>query len=558
MINYQNKYIFIFAISVFFILSISGAGIFLNDEWMTAQELNQLGQGHQISYNEGKYGYYANGTIGEYMQIRDNRLIYSIALPLVSLPIHYLFAALSIDTRLFIIAIWGLLGIYCFYYIRKRLFPDHKSYDMLAFLFTLFVLYNGYISTPFIMTGKYIPNEILSIAFTNILIFGIFSVLCYKVSELLFKDSIKSLIGWISCIGLSSLIFWCTTLKDHMIIAMLMMVIYYIYIQYQREEKYYLLFILSGIITWIRPEIGIFILIAIIIVQLINLTTYKDFPLKQISISSISIVIGLLPLFMNNILSTGSFYKNAFLMSNYNTTGGNIPTYASGIIPQILHTQLEISSPGSWLKLFVIPTSGAVGLIVPLIIFFFGILIWIKHRPKLSSEIKFMIFISLASVSYYLLISGAYLGMDTGIIPDIRYMSIMYAPLTLCGLYIIFNSYPSLNYRKMFKNIFIYSSIVLIISLFLMALLPQVGETYRTFRLVPTAFSLVSFAVMTILLVNDGNSKPILLERVIPFAIASCISWQVIITFVYHLSKANYYPMFIPMSEIIFKLLFGG
>ena len=38
--------------------------MFLNDEWITGNQIYQIDQGHQILFAEGKYGYYGNNTPG--------------------------------------------------------------------------------------------------------------------------------------------------------------------------------------------------------------------------------------------------------------------------------------------------------------------------------------------------------------------------------------------------------------------------------------------------------------------------------------------------------------
>jgi len=149
----MGKYLFIFAITMFFLLSITGAGIFLNDEWIVAQQINQLSQGHQVLYNEGKYGYFMNGTPSEYMTVRENVLIYSMALPLFSIPTYFLFTLLSTSfTRYFIIILWFILGVYCWSKMRNGILSD-ITVVMLTILSALSLI----IYTPFPSNGEFIP-----------------------------------------------------------------------------------------------------------------------------------------------------------------------------------------------------------------------------------------------------------------------------------------------------------------------------------------------------------------------------------------------------------------
>ena len=71
----ETRDIFLFCVTCFLALTVTNAGIFLNDEWMSAAQLTQIGQGHQFTYNEGSFGYFENGTAGTYMESRNNVLI---------------------------------------------------------------------------------------------------------------------------------------------------------------------------------------------------------------------------------------------------------------------------------------------------------------------------------------------------------------------------------------------------------------------------------------------------------------------------------------------------
>jgi len=548
-VQVRNKYLFIFTISVFIILSICGAGIFINDEWMVAQELNQLSQGHQILHNEGKYGYYSNGSIGKYMEIRSNVLIYSLALPIISLPASLLFTLLSTEfTRIFIILLWGLFGLYSLYYISK--FISNKLYTISGFLFTIFVCLNIGYSTQFVMVGKFVPYEIIPIVFTNILLFGVFSVLCYKTSELLFEDQFKQIVGWISAISLSSIMFWSTTLKDHLLLSCAIIIICYLQLSNNKNynNNYNIIkYILSGLTLWIRPEVGLPVCISIIIYDVY----YYKSNLYNISY----MIIGSLPFFINNMVSTSNPLLYPFLLSYSNQTGGTLIDQISKPESQLPILHLFTANPIEWIKLIFVPSSGALGLIVPLCLFFFSIVVYLKHRPIISNNSKFLLILGLSTVSYYVLYAGVNLGLDSGVIPDIRYFTPAYALLTMFALTII----PyEINYRKVFKNIFMYTPIIIVLSLFAISVYSPVGETFKTFRIIPHILSTLSLAIMLVILVNDKDKKMIgWLNNIIPIAIASACTWQIIIIFVYHISKAHYYPMFIPITEILYKLLFG-
>jgi len=552
----SNKYLFVFAIVIFLLLSITGAGIFLNDEWLVAQQLHQVSQGHQVLYNEGKYGYFMNGTPSDYVTARDNILIYSMAVPIISLPMSFLFSFLGTDyTRLAIITLWSLLGFFCIIQIRNEVLKD----IVLSALVLSFIPNYIFWYSSFPMSGQYVPYEIIPIVMTNILIMGIFSVISFKLCELLFEDKIKQIVGWIMTISCTSLLFWAGTLKDHVLLSTIILAICYFQIQYMKTQKYeYLIYasLLAGFSAWIRPEVGLFVAISLII---FNLYYIRRTLLTFVNMGT-CIIIGSSPLFLNNYFVTGDPFKSVFLMARgngvvTNLTSGNMVDVITTATKQIPFAQLTEANYEQWGKLFFAPESGAVGCLVMISIFLFSILTIIRYRQKVSTESKLLLIIGIGCLGYYLLFSGAYLGRDGGVIPDIRYLTPSYALFSLFALSVI----PyKLNYRKILKNIFISIPIVLIISLFIISGYTPIGETYKTFRIIPEIIAVATFSIMSLILVNHRKTESPLLEKIIPIAIASSLSWQMIMIFIYHTSKAHYYPMFIPIVEMLYKLIFGA
>ncbi|MDK2915951.1 MAG: hypothetical protein PWR25_508 [Euryarchaeota archaeon] len=101
--------VLIFLFALFFIVTFSNPALFLNDEWITVNQLHQLGEGHQIIVNEGKYGTFVNGTPGPYFQARHNLLGYTMMLPVLSLPALWFFGLFGDQFRLAIVLLWSLL-----------------------------------------------------------------------------------------------------------------------------------------------------------------------------------------------------------------------------------------------------------------------------------------------------------------------------------------------------------------------------------------------------------------------------------------------------------------
>jgi hypothetical protein len=546
----NHKYIFIFAITVFILLTITGPGIFLNDEWIVGQQLNQLSQGHQITYNEGKYGYYLNGTPNNYMISRMNILIYPITIPIISLPLELLFTLILLDsyTRFFILLIWISLGIYCCSKI------DNVVGDISIILFTIISSLSLIFYSEFPINGNYIPNEIIAIVFMNILIMGIFSVVAFKLSELLFDDKNKQIVGWIASLSCTSLLFWSGTLKDHVLLSTILLLLCYCQIYYiKNDDKYiYLIYtyLLAGISLWIRPEVGIFVIITLLVFNFIYIKRNIIFTLNEL----VWIFMATLPMFLNNRIVTGSALKSPFLMTqSYNPSGSiiNEITNASMIKFSYLSTQFN---PIFIIRTFIAPSSGSIGLIVPLCLFFFALITMIKYKQKLSIEMKFVIMMGVGSILYYLIFALTTMQMDDGVVPDIRYFTPAYVLFTLFALSII----PyELNYKKIIRNIFLYLPIIMIIALLSISTL-SIGENYQKFGILPEIISLLTLAIMIIVFINDKTSNPIpSMEKLIPIAIVTPLIWQFIVIFVYHSSKLISYPMFIPIMEYLYKFMFG-
>jgi len=431
--------------------------------------------------------------------------------------------------------------------------------DITVVMLTILSALSLIIYTPFPLNGEFIPFEILPIVFTNIILLSIFSVIIFKISELLFTDKIKIIVAWIASLSLSSLLFWAGTLKDHVLLSTIITLLCYFQILYiQKGEKKYQIYalLMAGFSAWIRPEVGLFVSISLV---LFNLYYIRKGILDFFNMI-MWIFIGSIPLFLNNLIIMGNPLKSPFLLAmktglKANITSGNMIEVITTSTEQIPFAQLTETNYEQWGKLLFSPESGAIGSIVMISLFIFSLITIIKYRQKISKESKLLLTIGFGSLLYYLLFSGAYLGRDSGVIPDIRYLTPAYALFTLFAISIL----PyNINYRKVLKNFFVISPVVLILSLCIISAYTPIGETYRTFRIIPEIISVISLAIMIIYLINDRSIKAPILERVIPLAMSSALSWQIIMIFIYHTSKAHYYPMFIPTTEFIYKIIFGG
>jgi hypothetical protein len=552
----NNKYLFVFCIVIFTLLSIIGPGLFLNDEWTTAQELTQVSQLHQITFNEGKYGYFANGTISNYVSVRHNILFYSLALPIVALPAHILFTSIIPEefVRLSIIIFWFMAGLYAWRFLSSKLNKNTKlSASILAILITLFII-NLILYTPYPMQGKFVPSEVVSIVFTNVILYGIFAVITLKITEILFQsDKYRQTFAWISVIACSSLIFWVGNLKDHILASLIVLAICYLqlsYITHNREVFAKLSFILCGLLIWIRPEIGIFVSLCVIAYNIIFIR--RDIP--HVISMLFWIAMGGIPFFINNYVATGSLITHPFQVAD--TRSINDPLRAEYM--QQLYIQWNATDTfeytnnfdiASIIKLLVAPISGAVSVITICSLFIISSLL--TARKKLNKYTIFLTTIALASFIYYIYSTGVVLGKDQGILPDIRYMSAAYAPLALAAAYFIPDN---LNYKLMIKR-FLFISLGLLI-LFIALLASAMFPTYQRFSMVPNLLSAGAMFLTIILIINDKTRKSLL--WMIPLLISIPFAWQISISFIDYGTKSCLYPMFLPITEKIYNMIFVG
>ena len=549
----KSKYVFTFILIVFLLLSIVGAGIFVDDEWASAQQLRQIGEGHQIVYNEGTYGYYANGISGIYFQYRDNKLMYSIALPIISLPVYIVMKLAGDYFRMSIVLLWTLLGllIFPYLYIMKKIL---KLYTKIG-LGTIAILtcINIYLYNNFPINGQFIPSEILAIVFTNILLFGIFSVVLHKIIDLLFDDDKLKLFAFITTLSCTSLIFWTGTCKDHVLSVLTAILIVYYLLKYEKNKSMTSIGIalfLTGLLTWIRIELGIGMTIGILLYIL--LFNYKN-TLYNKWVLLISFITGTIPLWINNYITTGSPFIHPFMISNAqlymklsiedNTTAAFIVSSATNPLWTLFHTLFS-------------PLSGAVALLVIIPLITIVIPAYILKRTTLSQTDILLFIIAFSSSLYYLIFSARFMHADMGIMPDMRYFIFFYTIITLFIISVLSKIMPDLKYKRIIIYYILITGLLFILFTTYSATLSS-GGTYRDLNKIVNTLATIVMGTGVIAVINDIRLNKHYLTYILPIMIAIPMAWQLVMLFIYHTSKAHVYPMFIPVTEFLYNYIFG-
>lgn len=551
---FKSKYVFTFILVTFVLLSISGAGIFVDDEWTSAQQLRQLGQGHQIVTNEGGYGYYANGTSGNYFDYRFNKLMYTMALPITSLPVYELIKLSGDHFRIFYLTIWALLGILLlpFLTITKRI-TRKQSYLWISIILFL-TLINIYLYKDFPVNGEFIPTEVLAIVTTNIILFGCLAVVIHKIIDRLFDDNLQlKLFVFITTLSCNSLIFWSGTCKDHILSVLTGSLILYYMIKYEQTKSLNSLsaaLFLTGLLTWIRVEFGAGMLAGIAAYLLIY--HYKTIMASKWSLT-FCLIIGSIPTFINNFIVTGSPFLHPFIVANYAIREKTIGMEAE--IGKAMDVGWSHPVESTFHLLFS-PSSGAVALLVIIPLVLIIITAYIFKRSKLSQTDILLLFITFGSSLFYIINSAVWMHADIGILPDMRYFIFLYMSLTLFMLSMLIKIIPDLKYKKIIIYYILAVGLLFILFTAYSSTLSDDG-TYRDMNRIVNTLSTILMGIGIIAIINDIRLNKQYINYILPIMIAIPMAWQLVMTFIYHTSKSHFYPMFIPITEFIYNNVFG-
>jgi hypothetical protein len=579
--------VIIFLASLIFIIAISHPQIFLNDEWISTNQLAQIEGGHQFIINEGKYGTYENATPSLYFEARKNLLGYPIFLPLIALPALKCVALFGDSFDYWVITLWTLLVIFLALLIRKW-YPDHGkvgrvSYTSLIILvaFVIFII-NIIYYVPFYVNAPDAPREVAAIILTNNMLFAGMAVIIFMTVYTIFLDKWIAILGTLICMGSSSYLIWASSAKDHMLELFLFSVIVFGIISYFYSGKFrfwVLSFLFIGFFAWDRPEMGIQLLISVLVIfSIIVVKEWPDIEKKKtllfLILSPFFTLIGAIPLFINNYLVSGNplilMYTIMEIESSGEVQGAN-----NGLLSifsfLITRTTPQINTIGQdFLGIFLLPQNGSIGLFLLIPLFLIGILAIPLSYRKISIVtnknefyvILFLVILSIASlISYVSKYPGIYL--DEGIIPDMRYLSPVYLALNLIGFIILSKFFRTKedNFRIL-EHIFMFT-IILIAFLILwffvnlhkgiefVDILTQLSITVTVFIL----FSVVLCCVILHMYLNNKTDRKYFLIA-ISIAIVLPFIWQLGVIFLIStkVAGAEGYTFWLPLVK---KVVYG-
>jgi hypothetical protein len=419
--------------------------------------------------------------------------------------------------------------------------------------------------TPFETTYM----EVLSIVTTNVILYGVFGTVIWKTVSYLFYGEDRRIFMWIAIMSCSSLLFWVGTLKDHVLIALLFMVIIYSMIKfYDLSDKEYLIYsaVASGLIVWGRPELSIVI---IPLICLLLIYKFRERCVAPLYTYGLAFGISIIPMFVNNYIVTGSFIK--FPFQAVKQTMGGFHLESSNTIFDILFNEIPATilhnistlSIDNIIGIFIYPTNGGVGLLPIIMIAIITLMllpyfVFVK-KIKLVEPEKILFIFSFVAMIMYLFTSvlGFFLHAEKGILPDMRYFSLVYAPMMIASLSILSRVYPELNYKKLARNLLVWFGIMLIIFTVAVSVLSISGVmTVSNINLTANVIGLIVFAIsiafgIDVIRTNRYSE----LETIIPIIISLPLTWQ-IFTSVFATKLYNF-PMYISLMELVRRGVFG-
>jgi len=536
--------IFIFCLSVFIALSVTSAGLYLSDEISPANQLYQLYHGEQVTYHTYHYGVYDNGSVNYAISGANYVMPYALTLPVLAFPIYWIIDHFQDASRMVPMIFWIL---FLSFMVMVGLVNNKKMY--VAGALTAIVLFVVNIILYSLFSGNI---EILAIVLTNILLYGLFGLLVWKIifdMRMFNKDNYFLI--WILVMSCSSLLFWVGTLKDHVLVAALFMVILYSIIKLNKTGKDdYIIYlsIASAMIIWTRPELSLIIIPLDIIFLLYK---YKNLLLKFCIYMGLSSI----PMFINNYIVTGGFFKFPFQAVENNMGGIHFSSDMYGTlvneIPAYILKNLSGITPNNIFGLLFLPANKGVGLVPILMVSIVGILIYlIKYKSiKLTFEEKLLYSSSFVIILLYLFTSYLGFGMHTeqGMLPDMRYFSLIYAPLTIASLSVLTRTYE-FDYRSMIKTYIIFIGVSLVIFTIVIALEFPLNIFMNIF-----GFGVLILVAKVIIGVIRNNEVKQLGELIAILSTVPAI-WQIFITIT--TSKMYIYPMFIPVIEFVKSIIF--
>lgn len=607
----MRSFLIAFCFSLLALLLIINPVLLLNDEWITTNQLSQLSEHKQILFNEGKYGLLEDGTLHPYFVKRENILPYTSYLPLISYPSHIIIQYIGNCFPYYTSVLFSLLLLILSFLLLNPIRKKILSYLCigLAFvsLFLNITLYRPfYITGTSTITGTLYHTEILGIVTSHIWIFLLFVMILFLVMRTLFPDSDYVSFGILSVVACSSYLFWTISCKDHIDVIFAYTVLVLFLIRFTKTSDIWYLFsafVVTGLLTWIRPELGTILFITLLLITVhhtittCNLNRIKPYIFHFFA--AIGTGIGMIPLFISNFFVTGNPITFPFMListgpyssiekssipeemgvsNNISNIYGlsEIPDFVSSIF-ELITTRISPGVPIDTLfsnlyAVFVSPTTLKIPIfaLVPLFILgLFFLPIWIDRNKRKETKIEkiilfYLLILILGTICAYLTSIGG-LHTSYGIYPDIRYLSPIYLPLTLIGIILLRSVLNDMRMvQRMIRSILI---ITIVSSCCMPFVLNMLLMQYDFWDILLWTNGIVTTVIYCLLLFNSilafywykGRINQLFFLVPLSFLIALPLIWQIVMIMLVNscVGDADFYPPFLPMIRELFVWLHG-
>lgn len=604
--------VIIFLISLFFILTITNPALYMNDEWITANQLHQIDIGHQVTFNEGKFGITEEGIVSAYFTSRQNVLMYSLALPLSALPVVKLFGLFGDNFRLIVILLWSMCPVLIALLIEAY-FPAYSKIHGRRILFPVLLLAiflficNNLMYRQFIFSSHDAPYEVAALILTNHLFFALIVAVVFETCRVIFKDQWMALFGTCATIACSSYIFWAGTAKDHMLTAAVFACVIYFFVLYLTYGRWWdatVSFIGSGLLIWVRPEVGFFVTIftgLFFLVHLVRHAITKEIPFSRFlksCIPMIGVFIGGIPFFINNLLISHNLLIPAFDLPRPLMDAGSVSTKALPL-QQVL-AQEAVFTPVDGLNLYatlsrvgdmitkamfrgfsfdnivkgfsgilMFPENGNIGFLILCPVILIALVAFILWNRKIMAGIRnqreiflFLTLMIIAAVFSYLPKLSS-MNISSGVVPDMRYLSPAYLPCGILSIWVLSKT-PFLKRPKELIKFGLIGAVIIVPLLFLTMIVVHpfgsVNEGYFTFFKVFILCELIPYlGLMIIYRFYRGVPRflPLAITYFMVILFITVFTFQLVLVFIFGvIIKFNGYPLWIPLIEKGFSTIF--
>ena len=611
--RHHGSTLIIFLFSLFFIIAISNPAIFLNDEWITANQLHQLDIGHQVTFSEGKYGVTENGTVSAYFTSRQNVLMYSLALPVAALPFVKIFGLFGDNFRLLVIMGWSLCLVFIALIIDTG-YPEYSRIRGTRILFPVMGLAlalfmgNVLLYKQFPFSAPDAPFEVAALVLTNHLLFALMVTVVFETLRLILNDIAMALFGTFACISSSSYIFWATAVKDHMLtttVLALIIFFYVLYLSHGRMRDATLAFICSGLLIWVRPEIGFFVTIFSGLFFCIppvrkffkNETGRAGFIRSLIPMAGA--FLGGIPFFINNLLVNHNLLIPVFDLPrsldqsgtavtlplpreqvmataaavHQTSSGLDFPSTISRLWDMVSHSMLSgitFDNLGSgFIGLMTFPKNDNIGFFIMCPLFFIAIVTLVLWNNKIlgktneKNDVLFFLGVMVLAVFFSYITKFNTMNTSHGIIPDMRYLSPAYVPAGLLSIFILSKTPFLKKPGELLKTGILGTVIFFPVSMLVMILIHPFGSSdagyFAFYKFIILGELLLCSGLMILVWfyrINDG-----FLFRAFPYLLVltliTVLSFQFMLTSFYAMiEKMNGYPFWLPLVREGFNLFF--